>query len=1120
MATLTLVRNVFRRLDFSYSGLGGLNITSAQFVVKKSLSDPDDRALLNQAVNTSLTALGQVTQANTNGVGKVTIYILETSFIAFAVNQPYAYRLKLTLDNGSTVTHSSLDGTFTVVDTSTEDDIDTSNDDKLVLVDTPFEMATAVTPSQNTVYRTMGFWEAGDKGSADYFWDADSVVSADGVSVIAIDGVPTGRFVLSPRDGKANPYQFGATGDGQMRYLTTAYKGITRFPTLADAQVQYPATKGTWFELLSTSDTLDAVAIQACIAFCIANGYEMEVKQGFYQYNGRGMWAGDYEHGEYGNPGSVNWWMKYGFKMKGLNSRPRRQADGHLAAGFYFAGDFANRHTLRVNASSAPTSGGITLKCRWGNEQTTASILFSDNAAAIKTKLEALSDIGSGKVTVTCPAGGTGATLASGYTFVIVFARNLPTGTKSFHGDMIVAANTLNNSGQAVAYFDGGLLNLRGQAQGQWCFENFGLRSEDSYLGGTAYSVSAGINLAHSTMNGHSFKNIEIMNPKVGITMLENDGGNGESMLFERVKASTGKYLYFNAGQAYNHKHIGWEWGHDGIMEAGDNSEQVFVEYGGGTILGYTNDFYAGEGRFSDSASYMMTLFKMNGRGGSVNGVTNLFTCRFEHITTLFNSEPNRSWNHDGKFNILDCEFTCRGSTAHPVINEMTPTGGLPSPYTVTVRGCKFTPYDHSQDFVVNLQPDSKMHIDFIECEIVEWRSRQIKAPYCAFHLCRWGDAGLDASNGFIRPLNQVHESFTDIRGSYTGDAKNPFMRAGKPLNVLTNPNFSGQTPGATTVVAGWDIENSGGIGGQSFVDCGSNIAGKTWTQAGYGKNSFAFKLALNHSLIQTITSYDLGSPVYAMYRAKVSVQAGTYDFMLVNSATGQIYDLVRFSTATSIGPTMVELGIGNPQSVSAGQKIKLMIKAIEANSVCQIHWQQMFDYRSIGVYTVPSESQNSAYHWDSVVQNARILDRLVIPSRTYAQGLGAGIPLDDAQIGEMYYDTDVDRMLVKGNTAWKGINDSVLTITGLKTNTDYTFTEKELLAEVIECKWSGWSSGHNGIVAALKRKWWIYNATGQTITVKTASGTGIAIATGATALVYCDGTNVLRLSADATATA
>ena len=48
-------------------------------------------------------------------------------------------------------------------------------------------------------------------------------------------------------------------------------------------------------------------------------------------------------------------------------------------------------------------------------------------------------------------------------------------------------------------------------------------------------------------------------------------------------------------------------------------------------------------------------------------------------------------------------------------------------------------------------------------------------------------------------------------------------------------------------------------------------------------------------------------------------------------------------------------------------------------------------------------------------------------------------------------------------------------------------------------------------ICPAVSKVYLVKNGTAQTVTVKTASGTGIAIPTGLTALVYCDGTNVLE---------
>ena len=48
-------------------------------------------------------------------------------------------------------------------------------------------------------------------------------------------------------------------------------------------------------------------------------------------------------------------------------------------------------------------------------------------------------------------------------------------------------------------------------------------------------------------------------------------------------------------------------------------------------------------------------------------------------------------------------------------------------------------------------------------------------------------------------------------------------------------------------------------------------------------------------------------------------------------------------------------------------------------------------------------------------------------------------------------------------------------------------------------------------IVPALSKIFIVKNGTAQTVTVKTASGTGIAITSGSTGYVYCDGTNVVE---------
>ena len=59
-------------------------------------------------------------------------------------------------------------------------------------------------------------------------------------------------------------------------------------------------------------------------------------------------------------------------------------------------------------------------------------------------------------------------------------------------------------------------------------------------------------------------------------------------------------------------------------------------------------------------------------------------------------------------------------------------------------------------------------------------------------------------------------------------------------------------------------------------------------------------------------------------------------------------------------------------------------------------------------------------------------------------------------------------------------------------------------------------TTGRNIIVPAEAKPYIFINATAQTLTLKTSAGSGIAVAASKTALLYCDGTNVVRVTADA----
>jgi hypothetical protein len=62
-------------------------------------------------------------------------------------------------------------------------------------------------------------------------------------------------------------------------------------------------------------------------------------------------------------------------------------------------------------------------------------------------------------------------------------------------------------------------------------------------------------------------------------------------------------------------------------------------------------------------------------------------------------------------------------------------------------------------------------------------------------------------------------------------------------------------------------------------------------------------------------------------------------------------------------------------------------------------------------------------------------------------------------------------------------------------------------------------TTGRNIIVPDNVRAYMFVNDTAQSLTLKRSAGTGIAVATGNWAMLYCDGTNVVRLTGDASTT-
>ena len=79
----------------------------------------------------------------------------------------------------------------------------------------------------------------------------------------------------------------------------------------------------------------------------------------------------------------------------------------------------------------------------------------------------------------------------------------------------------------------------------------------------------------------------------------------------------------------------------------------------------------------------------------------------------------------------------------------------------------------------------------------------------------------------------------------------------------------------------------------------------------------------------------------------------------------------------------------------------------------------------------------------------------------------------------------------------------------------NYTLTAAEADNEVLSVTAGVITATRDWIVPLIPRKWTVINKTAQSVRIIGATGTGITIATGKTAIVMADGTNIVRVTAD-----
>ena len=83
-----------------------------------------------------------------------------------------------------------------------------------------------------------------------------------------------------------------------------------------------------------------------------------------------------------------------------------------------------------------------------------------------------------------------------------------------------------------------------------------------------------------------------------------------------------------------------------------------------------------------------------------------------------------------------------------------------------------------------------------------------------------------------------------------------------------------------------------------------------------------------------------------------------------------------------------------------------------------------------------------------------------------------------------------------------------------LASDANYTLTQAEARNQILQFTGT-LTATRNMVLPLTPRQWTVYNGTGQSLQFIGASGTGVTVATLKRAIIYADGTNIVRVTAD-----
>jgi len=308
-------------------------------------------------------------------------------------------------------------------------------------------------------------------------------------------------------------------------------------------------------------------------------------------------------------------------------------------------------------------------------------------------------------------------------------------------------------------------------------------------------------------------------------------------------------------------------------------------------------------------------------------------------------------------------------------------------------------------------------------------------------------------------------------------------------------------------VTLAWPIEQqvSGSNIVADIIDLSTSTPGLSITMPDATRATTGFTSLFNNVGAQTVTIKDSAGGTI------VSLVSGTawQVYLTDNSTAAGTWRTFQYGASVSVTNAAALAGAGlkaitttlNEQITISAKTINYVI--VEADRAKAIQWTS-----GSGAFTLPDPTTVGS-DWFVIVKNSGSGDLTVTPtaglidgaaSKTFSQADSAWVITDGAN----YYS------LGFGGSGGAGTSFAYTTV-NVAGSGDYTLSGAEL--NKISYKLTGVLTGNrNVIVPTAVQEYWVNNATtgAFTLTVKTAAGTGITITQGSSAILYCDGTDVV----------